>query len=245
MQAFVLCAGRGERLRPYSDYLPKPLFPILGKPLLAILLDQLLSEGFTRVGLNTWHLAEKILAFVEGYLSSHPEIELEVFEEPELLGTCGALRNAAAFFTSPTLILNGDILTNFSLRRVYEAFERSGAPALMFLHRYPGLNRVRVRENWVTGFGEDHPQGFAYTGIQVVSPEWIKSLPPERELIPAYKQLLSQGFRIRALVGTGFYWQDIGTPENYLKAQQDLASGRAHIPWAPEEGTPTWPEISL
>lgn len=236
MQAFVLCAGRGKRLRPYSDHLPKPLLPILGKPLLAIIFDQLIDQGFKRIGLNAWHLKEKVLEFVKAYRKRVPHIKIELFEEPELLGTCGALRNASPFFSKPTLVINGDILTNFSLQVVYEAFLRSAPPCLMFLHRYPGLNRVRVEDGWICGFGEDSEKGWAYTGLQVVSPEWIKLLPEERELVPAYERLLAQGYRIKALVATGFYWRDIGTPENYLKAQEEILSGKVHVPYAPCRG---------
>jgi len=241
MQAFVLCAGRGERLRPYSDHLPKPLFPILGKPLLAIILDQLISQGFTRIGLNTWYLKEKIQEFVKKYTERSPEVKIEVFEEPELLGTCGALRNASKFFSEPTLVLNGDLLTNFPLRVVYEAFIRESSPCLMFLHRYAGLNKVYIENGWVRGFGEDFEKGFAYTGIQVVSPEWIKTLPEEKELVPAYEKLLAQGHRIKALIATGFYWRDIGTPEAYLKAQEEILSGKVYVPHAPTKGKISWP----
>lgn len=241
MRAFVLCAGRGERLRPYTDRLPKPLFPILGKPLLGIILDQLQAQGFKHIGLNVWHLKEKILEFLQNYLTEHPQLQIEIFEEPELLGTCGALRNALSFFEDPALVINGDILTNFPLNTIYEAFFREKPPCLMFLHRFPGLNRVRVEKGWVVDFREDSPEGLAYTGIQVVGPEWVSGLPNERDLIPAYRKLLAQGARIRALAASGFYWKDIGTPENYHQAQEDLLSGKAYVPHAPAEGSISLP----
>ncbi len=232
MRAFVLCAGRGERLRPYTDHTPKPLLPLLGKPLLATILEALISQGFRIIGLNAWHLKEKILSFAEAFQRAHPEIRLEVFEEPHLLGTCGALRNAASFFTEPTLVMNGDILTNFSLRAVFEAFLKRKPLCLMFCHRREGLNRVRVKDGLVVGFGEDSGEGYAYTGIQVVSPEWIAELPDERDLVPAYLKLIARGFYPEALVATGFYWQDIGTPETYLQAQKDLRAGIV-VPFVP------------
>ncbi|QJA06723.1 NTP transferase domain-containing protein [Thermosulfurimonas marina] len=226
MRAFVLCAGRGERLRPLTDHLPKPLLHLKGRPFLEITLARLLEEGFTTVGLNTWHLRNEILAFAEGFSATHPEITLEVFEEPELLGTCGALRYAAAFFTEPTLVINGDILTNFPLRVVYEAFLRRGGPCLMFCHRRPGLNRIRIQEERVVGFGEDHPEGFAYTGIQVVSPEWVAALPEERDLVPAYQKLIQKGLLPQALVATGFYWRDLGTPESFRELLSEIRKGK-------------------
>ncbi len=233
MQAFVLCAGRGERLRPLTDHLPKPLIPVLGKPLLAIILDQLQDQGFKRIALNTWYLKEKLKAWVKDYALAHPDLKLQLFEEPELLGPCGALRYAASFFNAPTLVINGDILTNFPLKTVYEARARQGVPCLMLVRKVPGLNKVRVEGNRVTGFGEDSPEGWAFTGIQVVTPKWVAALPPERDMVPAYQKLLAQGFTIGALAGAGFYWQDLGTPASYQKAQEDLLSGRALVPFAP------------
>ncbi|MBX6423580.1 sugar phosphate nucleotidyltransferase [Thermosulfurimonas sp. F29] len=232
MRAFVLCAGRGERLRPYTDYLPKPLLPVQGKPLLSIILENLIAQGFHIIGLNAWHLKEKILAFAEAFRRNHPGTHLRIFVEPELLGTCGAMRYASSFFTEPTLVINGDILTNFPFRVVYEAFFRQRQPCLMFCHRRAGLNRVRVREGRVVGFGEDSPEGYAYTGIQVVSPEWVRGLPPERELVPAYERLIARGLFPGAFVAAGFYWQDIGTPETYRQALEDLRSG-VMVPFAP------------
>ncbi len=233
MRAFVLCAGRGERLRPYTDHTPKPLLPLLGKPLLAIILETLISQGFRVLGLNVWYLKEKILSFVEDFRKAHPGIHLEVFEEPHLLGTCGALRNAASFFTEPTLVMNGDILTNFPPRVLFQAFLQRKAPCLMLCHRRKGLNRVRIRDGRVVGFGEDSEEGYAYTGLQVVSPEWIAELPEERDLVTAYLWLIARGLYPEALVATGFYWQDIGTPQTYLRAQEDLRKGLG-IPLGPE-----------
>ncbi|RUM87283.1 MAG: hypothetical protein DSZ24_06510 [Thermodesulfatator sp.] len=230
MRAFVLCAGRGERLRPLTDHLPKPLLPLRGRPLLEVLLLRLREEGFHLVGLNTWHLRNEILSFAKRFCARYPELVLEVFEESELLGTCGALRHAAAFFTEPTLVVNGDILTNFPFRVVYEAFFRYGSWCLMFCHRRAGLNRVRIREGKVVGFGEDHPEGFAYTGIQVVSPEWVAALPEERDLVPAYLQLIRKGLFPHALVATGFYWRDIGTPESYRELLYELRKSKKKFP---------------
>ncbi len=230
MRAFVLCAGRGERLRPLTEHVPKPLLPILGRPLLFLLVESLVAQGFRTIGLNAWYLKDQICRRVRELRRVYPDVEFRLYEEPELLGTCGALRHAASFFTEPTLVLNGDILTNFPLRLIYEEALRHQTLCLMFCHRFPGLNRLRIRNGYVTDFAEDSPEGYAYTGIQVVSPEWISLLPPERELVPAYRRLIARGYLPRALVATAFYWIDIGTPENYRRARMDLRSGKAVIP---------------
>ncbi len=230
MQAFVLCAGEGTRLRPLTKVLPKPLFPLLGKPVLAAILDKLKREGFSRIAINAYHLKDELKKFVSLY-SRKKGILVEVFEEPELLGTCGALKFAESFFSEPTLVINGDIVTNFSLRTVYEAFLRQkDTGCLMFLHRVKGLNRVRVEDGFVVGFGKDSPEGYAYTGIQVVDPEWIRILPEEKDLVVAYERLLSEGARIRALVASGFYWRDVGNWNDYLKCVGELERGEVFLP---------------
>ena len=97
MQAFILSAGKGTRLLPYTKILPKPLFPILGKPIIEIILDQLKKLGITSIGINAFHLKEKLLNFLKSYQNRNPQLEIQIFEEQELLGTGGAILNAKIF----------------------------------------------------------------------------------------------------------------------------------------------------
>jgi mannose-1-phosphate guanylyltransferase len=81
VQAFILSAGKGTRLLSYTNILPKPLFPILGKPIIEIILHQLKNLGITFIGINTFHLKEKLINFLKSYQEKNPQIEIRIFEE--------------------------------------------------------------------------------------------------------------------------------------------------------------------
>ena len=230
MQAFVLAAGKGERLLPYTRFVPKPLFHLLGKPLLEIIFDSLRRLGFRRIGLNVHHLAGQIKEFVAFYQRRHPEIYFEIFEEKEILGPVGAFLGARKFFTEDTLVINADVVTNFPLRALLEAHRRLGGIATLLLHRHPEFNKILLSGDEVRGFRPKAEEAFAYTGLKVITPEFVKLLPEgAREFVPAYQELLKKGASIKALVGTSFYWQDIGTLKSYLKTLEDLLLKRAVI----------------
>ncbi|GEM_PF-616544 len=230
MQAFILAAGKGERLLPFTHYVPKPLFHIVGQPLLGLLLDNLIKLGVSRIGLNAYHLAPQIRAFIKEYQALHPGVSLRIFEEPVLLGPLGGLRGAKDFFTTPTLVVNADIVTNFPFMTLWEAHQKNPAEVTMLLHHYPSFNNVMVQQDNVVGFSKTKGQ-YAYTGIQVVTPELVRSLGPEdRDLVPSYSKLLKKGFKIKALIATSFYWRDIGTLRSYLAVHEDILYRRAKIP---------------
>lgn len=228
LTAVVLAAGLGTRLRPLSYQVPKPLFPILNRPLLGLILDQLQAAGFHRVAINTHHRAADIQHFIE----SQGPVNLEIFlsYEPEILGTGGGLRNLGEFLGDmPFLVINGDIVTDLDFAGVYRR-HRQADLATMILHDYPRFNNVWVDEvGQIKAFGAP-PTGWrpgpplAFTGIQVVSPRIFHLIPPGVfvNIIDTYRQAISRGERVAAALTSGFYWQDIGTPKDYLDIHRQL-----------------------
>ncbi len=237
-RAFVLSAGLGTRLRPYSLKVPKPLFRILGKPLLELLFDQLKAAGFKKIGLNLHHLPDKIEALVASYAAKHPELRFYLFREEELRGPVGAFYGAASFFKEePVLVINADILTNFPLKTLLQAHRRLGGAATLLLHHHPQYRNVIVNGDEVQGFQPG--QGLAFTGLQVVTPELVSQLTPgDRDLVPAYTRLMRKGLSITALVAAGFYWRDVGTLSSYLLAHEELLKRRAVVPGLPSPERP-------
>ena len=231
LTAVVLAAGLGTRLRPLTYQVPKPLFPILNRPLLGLILAQLESAGFKRVAINTHHRAADIKLFLESQGPSPREVFLSY--EPEILGTGGGLRNLAGFLgESPFLVINADILTDLDLAQAYGA-HRPEALATMILHDYPRFNNV-----WLDQAGQVNafeapltpgrsPSPLAFTGIQVVSPRIFDLIPPGIfvNIIDTYRQAIAGGEIVAATVRHGFFWQDIGTPQDYLEIHRRLLAG--------------------
>ena len=149
MQAFILAAGKGTRLYPFTALFPKPLFPILGKSIIEIILDQLVNCGIKSIGVNAFHLKDKLVDFLKNYQQNNPQIQIEIFEEPELLGTGGALLNAKKFFKEPTLIINSDILTNLNFKKVFDYHFSVNHPITMVMYKGEN-NNVKIQYFYVT-----------------------------------------------------------------------------------------------
>jgi NDP-sugar pyrophosphorylase family protein len=118
MKAMILAAGLGTRLFPFTESTPKPLFTISGRPLVDIIIHSLQSAGCKAVIINTHHLYKNIDSFLA---SQHYTIPVYTLYEPVILGTAGAIKNAAYFWdTQPFMVINSDIVTDIDLRKVYD-----------------------------------------------------------------------------------------------------------------------------
>ena len=151
MKALILAAGYGNRLRPYTDHTPKPLFSIAGRPLLDVIIDQLQKAGCKAAIVNTHHLHQKIEAFLAAQQYS---LEVLTRYEPQILGSGGAIKNLADFWDDePFMVINADIVADIDLKEVYSDHCRQHAPATLVLCDDPVFNSVAVEQNkWITGF---------------------------------------------------------------------------------------------
>lgn len=231
MQAMLLAAGFGTRLRPYTLVRPKPLFPVCNVPLLHILLDKLVALGCERIVVNCHYLPEQIKAAV----ANRPEVILQ--HETEVLGTGGGLRKALEHFqdgpdgpNGPVLVMNGDIFHDIDLSRLVQAHAAGNDAVTMALHDYPRFNSVFVQQDRVRDFlssKEDaEEQTFlAFTGIHIVNRAVLEAIPQECffHIIDLYRELAKAG-KIGCTRIDGSFWQDMGTPDDYLDLHRHLLS---------------------
>ncbi len=242
MRALILAAGRGTRLRPVTDRLPKPLFPVAGRPLLDHHIDRLADAGCEAVAVNTHHLHDRISAHVA---SRRYPIPVHLVHEPRILGTGGAIRNAADLMGhEPFLVVNADILTDIDIKAAYDAHRRHGDPVTLVLVDHPAVNTVGVTaDGMVTGFrgqGTGAVRFRTFTGISVLDPEVIQYIPEGRysESISAFGALMNAGGRIRAYEPSGVRWRDLGTPDRYRAAVLDEMAPLAFARRFPESPPP-------
>ena len=140
--AFILAAGRGERLRPITDYIPKPLLPILGKPVLESVLERVSVLGIQKTGINLHHKKEDIETWIKQSAFSG---RIELFPEDPVLGTGGALKNAERFLKNSTfLVHNSDILSDIDLTRLVDYHLSSGNIVTLAVHDYPEFNKLEI-----------------------------------------------------------------------------------------------------
>jgi len=229
--AMILAAGQGTRLRPHSIYRPKPLFPVLGRPLILHIIDLLRRAGFQRIIVNARYLARQIIDLLD------PEPDIIIQEEVIELGTGGALRLAMdSFGPGPVLITNGDIYHNVDYGAVYDSHVAGGRDLTLLMHDYPRFNSVVV-DNGELKFlrAEHHPPGatlLAYTGIQVLKPSILTDIKPGIfvDIIDYYQQYIKNGGFIRAAF-TNDFWHDMGTAADYLALHARLLPA-----WNPPDG---------
>jgi mannose-1-phosphate guanylyltransferase len=213
---------------------PKTLWPVLNRPLLGLLLAQVEDAGFLQVAVNTHHLSGQ----VERFLAGQPwGFNLSVSQEAELLGTGGGLKRLGEMLRGgPFLAVNGDILSDLDLAAVYRG-HREDAIATLVLHDCPPYNKVWVAGDAVVGIGGTPPPflskaagpPLAYTGVQVVGARMLDYLPhgAPYDLVVAWREALAAGEKLAALVVSGHFWQDLGTPAAYLAAHRRLLQGAA------------------
>lgn len=220
--AMILAAGQGTRLRPYSIYRPKPLFPVLGRPLILHTIDLLRRAGFQRIIVNARYLARQIIDLLNS------ETDIIIQQEGIELGTGGALRLAMESFGSgPVLITNGDIYHHIDYGAVYDSHVASGRDLTMLMHDYPRFNSVLVDNGEIKLFRAKHPPRgavlLAYTGIQVLKPAILTDIKPAVfvDIIDYYQQYIEKGGCARAAL-TNNFWHDMGTAADYLALHSRL-----------------------
>ena len=232
MQAVILVGGEGTRLRPLTSTVPKPVVPLVDRPLMAYMLEWLRSHGVDDVVLLMGYLAHA-LRNVLGDGSAYG-LRIRYVEEPEPRGTGGALRFAESLLAERFLMLNGDVLSDMDLSAQVEQHERTGARgtlALVPVADPTAYGLVRLDEDRsVREFVEKPSPDLIDTnlisaGAYVLEREVVDLIEPDRN-VSIEREIWPQ------LVGDGLYayphdsyWLDIGTPERYLQATFDILEG--------------------
>lgn len=236
----ILAAGRGTRLRPLTDTVPKPLVEVAGRPLIAWALDVVRRAGIREVVINIHHLADRIRERLGDGSAYGLRITYSV--EEVLLDTGGGIARARPWLAGDDFaVLNADTVIDLDLRPLADRHRRSGALVTMVLRADPeaaryGLIEIddagRVRR--VLGHADPtwHPRGGAalrglmYTGVMLCAPRIFAYLPDgiysiTRDVLP---RLLAAGEAVHAHVHDG-YWRVLDTPADLARGRADLAGG--------------------
>ena len=218
MKAMVLAAGRGERMRPITDTIPKPLVPVAGKPLIAYHLEALARAGVRDIVINLSHLGSQIReALADG---SRFGVRIAYSEEgPVPLETGGGIFKALPLLgTEPFLVVNGDVWTDFDFTGL--ALD-AGAHARLVLVPNP-THLVRgdfgLDDDFIVESDRDR---YTYSGLGVYSPALFAGCEPGKfPLLPLLKRAIAER-RLRGQIYWGD-WSDIGTPERLDQLEASL-----------------------
>lgn len=231
VRALVLCAGRGERLRPLTAALAKPLLPVAGRAVAWRTID-LLHRARCETAVNLFHLGDTVRRGLESEAGARG-IELRFEVEPELLGTLGAVVNLQDFLADADdiVVVNGDSLCRWPIREALDRHRRSGADVTLQVgwnDRVGGGVEVDPR-GLVVGLrdlriGPDRGRKRTFQGLHVLSRRVVEQIPPRpssNDIVEGlYQPLLRSGGRI-----VGFRcrrpWHDLGIPRRYLEGALD------------------------
>jgi NDP-sugar pyrophosphorylase family protein len=236
MQALILAGGKGTRLRPLTVYTPKPIVPICNRPFLLYQIDTLRRAGVTDITLSLSYQPEKI----EQQLGdgSNFGVKLKYTVEPQPMGTAGAYKFAEELIREPTVVFNGDVLTDLDLKTMIRQHKERSALATIYL--------APVEDPSMYGVVETDEEGRVLRFLEKPKPEESSCRninagtyvlePSVLDLIPRgenysfeyglFPKLLEKGEAFFAHIPQRTYWMDIGTPARYLQAHQDLLANR-------------------
>jgi mannose-1-phosphate guanylyltransferase / phosphomannomutase len=238
MKAVIMAGGEGTRLRPQTSNLPKPMLPLVGRPMMEHIVSLLRRHGITDIVVTVAFLPNAI----RSYFGNGSELGVRmVYATEEMpLGTAGSVRNARDELTDRFLVISGDVLTDIDLTALVEFHEKNNALATLALcpvenplefgiviTREDGtIERFLEKPGWGQVFSDT-----INTGIYVLEPEIFDVIPEGRavdfssEVFPA---VLEAGAPIFGYVANG-YWEDVGTTAAYLKAHEDILDGKVEV----------------
>ncbi|GGK82497.1 mannose-1-phosphate guanyltransferase [Planomonospora parontospora subsp. parontospora] len=239
MKAVVMAGGEGTRLRPMTANQPKPLLPVVNRPIMEHVLRLLKRHGFTETVVTVQFLA----ALVRTYFGDGDELGMDLYyaTEETPLGTAGSVKNAADELRDDRfLVISGDALTDIDLTDMVRFHREQGALVTIGLKRVPNplefgiviadergrVERFLEKPTWGQVFSDT-----VNTGIYVMEPEILDEVAagePVDWSADVFPRLLARGAPIFGYVAEG-YWEDVGTHESYLAVQADVLSGRVAV----------------
>ena len=241
-QAVILVGGLGTRLGELTARTPKPLLPVAGRPFVEHLLQEVSRYGFRKATLLAGRFGDQVRATYDGQVIF--DLAVDVVVEPSPMGTGGALAFAAAEarLDPEFLLMNGDSWIDMDLVRLVRNWEaarteRPGTRAQLLLQTVPDAARygtVTATDGLVTVFQEKSPEsanrpGQINAGVYVLDRTILKDVPSDRvtsletDILP---KLVADGRVVSILAPEGSYFIDIGLPDTYLRADEELMRHR-------------------
>jgi len=238
MKAVVMAGGQGSRLRPLTSGRPKPMVPVVNRPVIVHCLELLRRHGITEIIATVQYGASS----VEDYLGNGRQLGVDItyVAEEVPLGTAGSVKNARYLLDDTFLVISSDALTDIDLGALIARHRDKGALATLALYRVPNpleygviitepdgrIQRFLEKPNWGEVISDQ-----VNTGIYVLEPEVLDVIPSDEPYDwsqQVFPELLRRGAPLQGSVAGG-YWCDIGNHEEYMRACADFLEGRVNL----------------
>ena len=224
IDAVIMAGGKGERLRPLTDTVPKPLLKVGGKEIISYNFDRLLQFGITNQTVTVNYLGHKIDDFCKGYNS---EINFNIIKEDKFLGTAGSLSLIEDFSNDVILLMNSDLLTDIDYEDFYKSFVKNEADILVASVPYPVSIPYAIFENEdlkVKSFKEK-PEYIYYAnaGIYLIKRKALNLIPKDEfyNATDLMEKIIELDMKLIHYPMHN-YWLDIGKPADFKKANEDI-----------------------
>jgi mannose-1-phosphate guanylyltransferase/phosphomannomutase len=238
MKAVVMAGGEGSRLRPLTSGRPKPLVPVVGKPVMEHILTLLRKHGITEVVVTLQYLGSAIRDYFGDGSDFGMDITYVVEDSP--LGTAGSVKNAQEYLDEPFIVISGDALTDIDLTAAIRYHEEKQAMATIVLYSVPNpleygvvitrpdgaIERFLEKPSWGEVFSDQ-----VNTGIYVLDPGVLNLLPPATVVDwsgDVFPRMLRDALPLYGYLAPG-YWCDIGNLQTYYQANWDALSGAVDV----------------
>ncbi len=235
MKAVIMAGGQGSRLRPLTCNKPKPMVPVLNKPVMEYAIELLKKYGITEIAVTLQYLPDVIRDYFGD--GSAWGVRLHYFEEMTPLGTAGSVRNAAEFLDEPFLVISGDGLTDYDLSKAIAYHRQKQGIITMVLAKVAApmeygvvmcdeqgrIIRFLEKPSWSEVFSDT-----VNTGIYIIQPDIFKFYAADcffdfsKDLFPL---LMDKGEALYGYIAEG-YWSDIGSLDQYCQTHLDILDGK-------------------
>jgi len=239
MRAVLMAGGSGTRLRPLTCDLPKPMVPILNRPIFEHILNLLKRHGIQEVVATLHYLPDAMREYFRDGSDYGVKLTYAV-EEDKPLGTAGCVKNIEALLTETFVVISGDSLTDFDLTAAIKFHQEKGSKATLVLTRVPDPQEFGVviinKEGQIQRFLEKPSASEIFsdtvnTGIYILEPSVLQYLPKNKEVDfskDLFPLLMSKREPMYGYVAEG-YWCDVGSLDTYREAQYDALEGKVLV----------------
>lgn len=226
-KAFILAAGLGSRLRPYTDHMPKPMVELGGKPLLGHIYDRCKASGINEMIVNTYYKREVI----HEYLKNNPSIPTIFSDEEELLDTGGGIKKALHHFEAPFFVINGDAFWQDKdtplldhLARQWNEHDMDILIALQPLDKMiltKGVGDYNLDKDGNPVRIADKTGQYMFAGVRIVKPSLFRTIEEDKFSFLRLMDEAQEKGRLKAVIHDED-WHHISTPEDLENVRQSL-----------------------
>ncbi len=219
MKVLILCGGLGERLRPFTETVPKVMLQVNGRPILEYIVERLKNSGIVDIVLLCGYKHEVI----ENHFGDGKKlgVKIQYSVEKEKSGTGGAVKNASKFIDGDFVLINGDVLTNFPIKELIEAFKKTGKNIMSLVKPYNpfGVAKIKSVDGRIAGIENfvEKPKmnEWINAGYIILKKSTVKLFPQKGEAEKSvYPVLQRQNDLLGYLIEDKYFWKSIDTTKD-------------------------------